>query len=299
MKNNFMKVAYVGCQWSLISGKQRRSNAVDHDREFLRSARVFTASGDQLEEIDWREFDPDKHDFDLIFIRTVWDYVRHKHQFLNFLQQADKVSLLANSSEIIKWNLEKYYLKELKECGLPVLDSLFPEAPMSSTDACDSLDTDEIVVKPILGEGGYGIERYHRHCINARKPDIISTDYYAQPFTDAITRDGEISLVFIGGKYTHAALKKCKPGEYRVQVSHGGTEEPYYASPCEIELASQFVSALPENPLACRIDLIRNQNKLFLMEIEAIEPILYPHFLPDFGTVIHSACRKYIAERGS
>jgi glutathione synthase/RimK-type ligase-like ATP-grasp enzyme len=293
-----MKVAYVGCQWSLISGKQRRSNAIDHDREFLRAIEVFRKFGDQLEEVDWRGFDFDRCDFDLIFVRTTWDYVRHKSEFLRFLQRADEVSLLANSSRIINWNLEKYYLAELGKRGLPILNSLFLEHPMSVSDVLDTLGTDEIVVKPVLGEGGYGMRRYDRHHIDEHGTDMISAEYYVQPFTNSVSRNGEFSLVFIGGRYSHAALKRCKAGEYRTQISHGGTEEAYRACAREIELASQFVSALPDSPLACRIDLIRDGDELFLMEVEAIEPILYPHFLPDFGSVIHSACREYIAQRG-
>ncbi len=291
---NELKVAYVGCQWSLIAGTQRRSNACDHDKEFLPARETFQKNGDHLEEMDWRGFDFDGCDFDLIFVRTTWDYVRHKDEFADFLKKSEETSILGNSAKIIQWNLEKYYLKELQEQGFPVIKSLFLENSMPISEIFEILETDDIVVKPILGEGGYGMNRYRRSDLTGDNNIVIPTGYFAQPMMPSVMNEGEISMVFIGGRFSHGALKKCKPGEYRVQVSHGGTEEVYSASEHEIALGAKFVAALPDVPLACRVDLIRDGNSLLMMEIEAIEPILYPHFLPNFGEVIHTACREYL-----
>ena len=110
----------------------------------------------------------------------------------------------------------------------------------------------------------------------------------------SVINEGEISMIFIAGRFSHAVLKRCKPGEYRVQTSHGGTEEIYHPSESEIALGAKFVAALPDVPLACRVDLIHDGRSLLLMELESIEPILYPHFLPNFGEVIHGACCEYL-----
>jgi len=289
-----LKVAYIGCQWSLISGTQRRSNADDHDKEFIPAKKVFEENGDQLEEADWRCFDFENTKFDLIFARTVWDYVRHKSEFIEFLRKAEEYSILANSSKIIEWNIEKYYLREFHKMELPVINSFFPDEPTPILEIFDHLETNEIVVKPVLGEGGYGITRYKRSELGETPEILVQTNHFVQPMMPSIISEGEISMVFIGGKFTHAVLKKCADGEYRVQTSHGGTEEAYAPSAQEIVLATRFVDALPDSPLACRVDFIREGKSLLLMELEAIEPILYPHFLPDFGKVIYVACREYI-----
>ena len=91
-----MKIAYVGCQESLMEGTRRRDNASDHDREFLCAREVFQKKGDQLEEVDWRGFDFDSCDFDLIFVRTTWDYVQYRDEFADFLKRSDTADELNN-----------------------------------------------------------------------------------------------------------------------------------------------------------------------------------------------------------
>jgi glutathione synthase/RimK-type ligase-like ATP-grasp enzyme len=290
-----MKVAYIGCQWSLISGTARRSNADDHDKEFFPAQKAFEQQGDELIEADWRGFDFAQHAVDLVFVRTAWDYVRHKVEFMDFLRVAEETTKLANSAKIINWNVEKYYLQKFAAMGLPVIPSFFPDESIPILAVFEHFQADEIVVKPVLGEGGYGMQKYRRAELAKDSGIVLSPGFFAQPMMSAILSEGEISMVFIGGDFSHAVLKQCAPGEYRVQTSHGGIELAYAPAAEEITLATQFVRALPDRPLACRVDLVRSAEGLLLMEVEAIEPILYPHFLPDFGSIIHQACRHYIA----
>jgi glutathione synthase/RimK-type ligase-like ATP-grasp enzyme len=287
-----MRVAYMTCEGNLATSKERRVDSYEHDLEFNAMRPAFLAHGDELFEVDWRTFDPQHHAADLIFIRTVYDYTKHVDEFQKFLDKASSATIVANLPEIIRWNMDKHYLNDLSSRGLPIIESMFLDKPLRLADIFAGLTTDEIVVKPVVGSSGLGQVRYHK---NKCDPDmIISREMFIQPFMDAIMKSGEISMVFINGHYSHGLIKKCSSGEYRIHKEYGGTEEAYRPSAADIELASRFVEALPAKPLACRVDLIRDGEKLFLMELEAQEPFLFPQHRPDFGEHIYAACKDFI-----
>ena len=97
-----------------------------------------------------------------------------------------------------------------------------------------------------------------------------------QEFIKNIISKGELSLIVIGGKYTHAVKKTAKKGDFRVQDDHGGKVEVYYASDKEIEFAEQCINLCLEIPLYARVDIAYdNNNELSLVELELIEPELW------------------------
>ncbi len=103
-----------------------------------------------------------------------------------------------------------------------------------------------------------------------------------QEFQRTILNKGEISLVFIQGKYTHAVLKKGKPGDFRVQDDFGGSVSVHKALDSEIKFGEKCLKALGEIPLYARVDIFYNQeNKLNLGELELIEPELWFRLNPE------------------
>ena len=100
-----------------------------------------------------------------------------------------------------------------------------------------------------------------------------------QPFQENIIKTGELSLIVMGGKYTHAVRKVAKQGDFRVQDDHGGVVLGYTPTEEEIQFAEKAVAACNERPLYARVDMIRdNANKLAIMELELIEPELFFRF---------------------
>jgi len=91
-----------------------------------------------------------------------------------------------------------------------------------------------------------------------------------------ITILGEISLMMIGGKYTHAVKKKAKKGDFRVQDDHGGIVEKYNATKEEIIFAENCIENCPFSPIYARVDIVYdNNNQPSLSELELIEPELW------------------------
>lgn len=289
-----IKVAYVSSENSVTTSANRRPDPYIHDDEFLPLVETFKKKGAYIQEVDWRLFDYVHQDFDLLLMRSVSDYTRHTEQFIQFLSKIEYKYLIGNKIPVIKQNMQKTYLRDLANKGYQVIKSLFLEKETKIKYIFDILETDDIIIKPIVGEGGYGQKRCKKS--NTDPNFIVPVTHFVQPMMDSITKAGEFSLVFIRGKFSHAAHKSCNTGDYRTQPMHGGIERSYEPSNYEIGFAKTFVSSFLEEPLICRIDFIHDGNNLLLMEIEAIDAYLYPNFCPDFGERIYSACYEYIKD---
>src|SRR5205085_11023743 len=108
----------------------------------------------------------------------------------------------------------------------------------------------------------------------------IERDVLVQPFIDEIVRDGEWSLLFFGGVYSHAVLKRAKAGDFRVQNVFGGTSEAREPSPAIVEGAARMLEAVPPT-LYARVDGVVIDGVFTLMELELIEPMLFLGQHPD------------------
>ena len=280
-----MKVAYLACADTLSTNPERRPDSYEQDRELETFVPAFAARGLELIEIDWRACRPE--DFDLLFVRTTWDYVDREAEFLDFLDRASRSRPVANAPALIRWNLSKHYLRELAEAGLPVIPSVFTDTPLPLDEVFARLDADEIVLKPVVGAGGYGQERLSRVAAQGR---WLEPQRFAQPLIPSIATAGELSFIFVSGRFSHAVRKTPASGEYRIHVVHGGAEHPYAPSPAEIAEAAAFIQALPVPALAARVDMVPHKGRLLLMEVEAIEPHLFPLHGPNLGALLADAC---------
>ena len=281
-----MKIAYLACAECLPNAVNRRPDAYEHDREVAVLRPPIVARGGQLIEIDWRTCDPAA--FDLLFVRTTWDYVEHQSEFLAFLRQAETLTRVVNDPALIAWNLSKLYLAELAARGLPVIPSVFTGEPLPLSQIFETLQTDEMVLKPVVGAGGFGQSRVSRE--RARADDMMLPALFAQPLMPQISTWGEASMIFIDGQFCHAVRKVPGAGQYLTHVIHGGAEVAYLPGPAEIATAQTFVDALPRPALAARVDMVPHEGQMWLMELEVIEPHLFPLFGPELGERVAQAC---------
>lgn len=186
--------------------------------------------------------------------------------------------LLLNPPSLLGWNTRKTYLSALSADGVPIVPSWFGDADQASVDAAfDAFGVAELVVKPQISGGSYRTTRIARGDSVDLLPQAI-----IQPLIPAVGDEGELSLIFIGGAFSNAARKVAKPGDFRVQPQFGGVFTPLDPSVEAMAIARRALAALPATPLYARIDLIRlADGTLALMELEAIEPDLYPDLDPE------------------
>jgi len=233
-------------------------------------------------EIPW-SVATDWNTYDLVLIRSTWDYASRSAEFLDTLRTIEASSAhLENPLRVVEWNIDKCYLRELDARGVPVVPSVWGTsgtADVFSTLFTTLLDR-EIVIKPNVSGGAKDTFRLHAPLSDVMLQQLVDTfagrDWFAQPFVRSVVTEGEYSLFYFDGHYSHAIQKVPKPGDFRVQEEHGGA---IIAVPATAELqqvAEQVLAAIAPVPFQARIDLIRlDDGRLALMEAELIEPSLY------------------------
>lgn len=228
----------------------------------------------------WNDENVDWSSFDVAIIKSPWDYHNHLNEFLNWLDHLEQLGIkVLNSVEIIKWNSDKHYLKDIADKQLPVIASEYMEkGSFFKKDVFDLLDADKLVVKPCVSAGAQNTVTISRDNTEERSKEINELlkeqDYIVQPFVEEI-KNGEWSFLFFNGKYSHCSLKTPKEGDFRVQHYHGGSISYPTPDPLHIEQAGAYLKSLPQSTLYARVDGVLIDNTFSLMELELIEPYLF------------------------
>lgn len=261
------------------------ANLPDLAPDDQRLADAYRAAGWHVSIVPWREAPPRA---DLALVRSCWDYTDDPTAFLAALEGIAQLMPLWNPLTTIRWNLDKRYLLELAAAGVPVprtqvFDST-TRPPLG--ELCDVLATDEIVVKPVVGAGGADTWRLHRTDDSLWADIPAGKLLLAQPFLPEVLTDGEISLTFLDGVYSHAVVKRPAAGEFRVQEEHGGSVAPWSPASAIINIATVVVTAIPHAWRYARVDGIITAAGFQLMELELVEPELFfrtrPQSLAEF-----------------
>lgn len=235
----------------------------------------------------WNDPDVDWSRFDAVLIRTVWDYFQRYPQFLDWLDRLDALGVpTVNDSRLLRWNSDKRYLLELAALGVDIIPTrLADTAELPAT--LQAMHAQDVVVKPTVSGGAWRTLRG-----SADDPAFAQAvavlpdgDWLVQPFVAEIQRDGEWSLLFFDGDYSHAVRKRPKPGDYRVQGEHGGSAELAEAPAPALAAAQAVLAAVARAGHAdtayARIDGVMQGERFLLMEAELIEPFLHLAVRPD------------------
>jgi len=228
--------------------------------------------------VSWRDTSVDWNDFDVVVIRTTWDYQRDPAAFLDVLQRIESSDArLENSLDIVKWNLDKRYLRELDGKGVQIVptiwDVAYDEASLDKW--LNQFGTNEIIVKPTVSATA-------EHTYRMREFEPALTDIFTersfmvQPFIKNIVAEGEYSLFYFSGEYSHTILKAPKEADFRVQEEHGGIISAVEPTGLLLQAGRKAFDVITPTPLYARVDLVRDETDNFaLMELELIEPALY------------------------
>jgi glutathione synthase/RimK-type ligase-like ATP-grasp enzyme len=242
----------------------------------------FKDIGWSVETISWHEKNVNWDQYDYVIVRSTWDYQQHPDTFLNTLEIINKSSaILLNPLALIRWNIEKQYLKDLAGAGIPIVDTSWGErfAAQDIHNAFARFNTEEVVIKPTLSANADDTFRVSSTNIDDVMPLLLTTfaarRYMIQPFLSSVVEEGEYSLFYFGGCYSHAILKVPQQGDFRVQEEHGGQLLAVEASSAQQEIAQRALEAMPAHALYARVDLVRHENEWAIMELELIEPSLY------------------------
>jgi glutathione synthase/RimK-type ligase-like ATP-grasp enzyme len=232
--------------------------------------------------VSWRSTDIDWNIFEAVIIRSTWDYQANPQKFLSVLETIESSSArLENNIKLVKWNINKTYLQDLEKCGVPIVPTLWKHGlkPDTVKHFFDELNTDEIIIKPVVSANADDTFRLRESLVNRMMPDLVplfkDRAYMVQPFMENIIQEGEFSLFYFGGQYSHAILKTPKAEDFRVQEEHGGLLRALEPDATLRFHARKAIDAIVPKPLYARIDVVRAAGGFLVMEIELIEPSLY------------------------
>ncbi len=222
-----------------------------------------------------------------VVFRTIWDYFERFDEFWPWLQSIETKTQLINPLSLIKWNIDKAYLFDLEQRGIPVVPSVLVKKGHAQNliEIARSMNWTDLVVKPTIAGGGYLTYKFSYAELaghQAQFDDLVAQrDMLVQGYISSITEKGEASLMVFGGEFTHSILKRAKAGDFRVQDDFGGSVHPYEPSPDEVLLAQKVMAQCPEVLAYGRVDIVWDDyNQPMVSELEIIEPELWVRQAP-------------------
>jgi glutathione synthase/RimK-type ligase-like ATP-grasp enzyme len=245
--------------------------------------------------VDWA-------DSRLCIIRSAWDYHRHLDRFLAWTEHVAARTSLWNPAALVRWNAHKGYLLDLATQGIPIVPTeLFTRGDGAAVwSVLAKHGWTDIVIKPAVSLDGEGAQRV---LLESGLPNrdlshlVGRTDFLVQPWVESVAAEGEISAVFLDGKFLHAVRKRVAANEFRVQTRYGGRTDATIIEPEFRALASRIVNVIPEPALYARVDMVRWQGRPCLSELELIEPSLYLQAAPEAARIaVLDAIRNRLKE---
>ncbi len=224
--------------------------------------------------------------YPLVVVRTPWDYFRRLPEFLAWAARTSQLTAFVNPVSVIEWNSHKAYLRELAAKGIPTVPTLWLDRGAADGAArLAATGWGEVVVKPAVSIGAIGALKAHATdpaCLAHLAALLAEGDVLVQPFIESVAAQGEVSLIYFGGAFSHAIRKQPAAGDYRVQDMYGGTNHPYQPAADEVELATLALSATPAPTTYARVDMVRlPDGRPAVMELELIEPELFLGVAPE------------------
>lgn len=184
--------------------------------------------GLRAKRVDWAGPSIDWADTETVLFRSTWDYFDQYPRFQKWMQATEQVTNMINPSETIRWNIDKHYLGDIQRRGINIPETLFLETGdgRSLKDLIDETGWEDLILKPCISGGAKNTFRLNRANISKHEPifrKLISEEaFMIQPTQHDVLKEGELSLMVFGGRYTHAVKKIAKAGDFRVQDDWGG-----------------------------------------------------------------------------
>lgn len=270
-----MRVALASCA-AVLDG------TFDADQDEDELAAALAAIDVASEVVDWRDAGADWSSFDAVVIRSTWDYTAHLDEYLRWTRTVEATGTpLLNSAEVVRWNTHKRYLIELEERGAPIVPTAWLAVgdQVRLADVAEARGWSGVVAKPAVGVASEGLLVVPADA----DPDDHQTtfqslvdhgDTLVQPFVASVAH-GELSVVVVDGRVSHAVRKVPADGEVRVQIEFGAAYVAEDPDPAAAGLAEWLVDATGHDLLYARVDLLADEDGSWMLgELELVEPAL-------------------------
>lgn len=232
--------------------------------------------------VEWSDPKIDWTSANAAVFRTTWDYFDRPSEFDAWLDTVQSQLLLINAPSLIRWNMDKHYLKDIEKRGFPIVKTVFIQPGDSTTlsEVMESMNWTEVVLKPCISGGARETHRIRKDQVSAYEPVlqklVAQESMIIQEFHQSILDQGEVSHMVMGGNYTHSVLKKGKGDDFRIQDDFGGTLHTYEANKAEKAMAEAVFASCSPLPVYGRLDIMWDTaGNPMIGELEIIEPELW------------------------
>lgn len=263
-----MKVAYVTAA--------EPAATQDDEREIVLVA--WYGAGIEGAPVVWDDPRVDWSAFDAAVVRSTWDYIDRRDEFVAWARRVAAVTRLFNPASVVEWNTDKVYLRDL---GVPTVPTLWAY-PGEGFPGRQDLEAgahgwDEYVVKPAISAGARGaIRTADRQIAEEHAAKLLNEGQTAmiQPYLKTVEHEGELSMLYFGGQFSHAVRRHPMLGGTEITAENRATlRDP---DDDQFALAERILDAMPPGLLYARIDLVRMPDgEPVLMELEVVEPYLF------------------------
>ncbi len=247
-----------------------------------RAALALRSRGARVDPVVWDAPGVDWTAFDAVVVRSVWDYHLRPLEFLRWVDRVEEAGArLLNPPGVLRWNHHKSYLRDLAARGVATVPTAWLDhgSRPQLGGVLAERGWAEAVVKPAVSASAHETWRTSPAAAAADQDRLLALllagDVLVQPLVPEVQSPGEWSLVFFGGSFSHAMLKRPREGDFRVQEELGGRAEWTVPAPALVEQAAQALATAPAPCLYARVDGVERGGRLILMEMELIEPVLY------------------------
>jgi glutathione synthase/RimK-type ligase-like ATP-grasp enzyme len=260
----------------------RQARGRDDDEPLALAA--LQRAGVSVDVVDWDDPHVDWPSFDRVVLRSAWDYPQRLPEFLSWLEDVAAVSDLVNPPATVRWSLDKQYLAELAEAGVPITPTVFVR-PGSVAD----LPNGDFVIKPAVGAGSrdaasYGADQHTAARAHVDRLHSCGQVVLVQPFLRSVATEGEWPLIFFDGQFSHAASKQVslpRAGAVddlfaaETNAAHSATAGQVGVAQAAVDLVCRRLGT----PTYARVDLVRDDaGEYCVLELELVEPSLFLTF---------------------
>ncbi len=288
------------------------------DEDGARLMSACASAGLTAQWVAWDDPAVDWPAWDLSVVRSTWDYTTRREEFLDWARQ---VARLANPVDVLTWNSDKSYLRDLAAAGVPVVPTSWArpgEEPVFPDDG-------EFVVKPVVGAGSVGAGRFSQLQFAAARTHVAGLhergrSVMVQPYLDRVDTDGEAGLVFLGGQYSHCINKGAMlsgAAELPPDPCAAPFADPFAgpfaapsrsrslfvleritaraASAAQRAVADTVLAHAPADLLYARVDLLPGPDGPVLVELELTEPSLFLGYQDGAAELLAAAIAARVA----
>lgn len=262
----------------------------------------------------WRDDGVEWGAFDLVVLRSPWDYSLCPGEFRRWLDRVEQVAVVHNPPDVVRWNMDKHYLADLAAVGVATVETLYADSPEAVDEALARFGSGEVVVKPTISAGARDTGRFRagdgRVGVLARRILGAGKVVMVQPALPALAEQGELALIYFGGVFSHAVRKgpilapdgALVGGSYRERLAVA--DAPAAAR----HVGEQVLQAVAElgathhrgrawTPLLyARVDVVDDDGVARVLEAELMEPSYFLDHAPGAAERFSDVVVRYLSE---